>query len=840
MGEDQPSVAVVGMTESQHRAATHGAGRVMLLGVAGSGRTETLARRLALLTEEGQQVLALSNGHASAERIRARAETLIEGSFEELSVHTHRDAAERLLREHAEEAGVDPFFESIGAADRLAMLLHKLDELPLRRHEIRGNPAGLLARLISRIDGLKAQGIGHAAYAAHAAEHEASADGQAELDAAEREREFAELYARHDALVRSFGALDAGDMICELSRVLRERPAIAAAIAERFPHVLIDEAEDAGLAVREMLSLLVAGAESVVAACDPDQAREGAADSAPVAWLSEILDGGEEVVLEGPLRSGGGLADAAHAVVAPISERLDLPREPGAYEAAVAFWRCANERAQAQAAAREIESLLSEGQVMAERICVAVPGPGDTRAVAAALEERSVPYRLAGPTAFFLRPEVRDVIAWLRLLADPADAAAAVRVLTRPPVDMRSVDLARVTTIARRRKLDMVSALEAGLESPQIPPEARDRITAFLKLYRAAAKAMGQMPADVFVRRLIERVGFRRQRLFAAHPEAAERLVTLSRLGDLAAAWTRREPNGSNRDFVRYLAAVSEAGVPPEDEPDTPAPGAVRLLELDGLKGLEVDRVYLLGLQSGALPSADQARRELYVGMTRAAGSLILSWPEQVSGRAKRPAEPFEEARTVLGAEQEVHDEELFGPAEGMHSTYRMIRDEVLETAWRAGGSLSELRLDTYMDVQRAVVRYLEMLKLSALMQRAEEEPAPDAIAAINELLGQAVSEEQRQGMLDSSLDEYLVEGERERQRGRDAVAARDEPSLEAFLPRRGDGLALSATDIDLYRTCPLKYKFRRVFAIPQEMTVNQRFGIVIHQVLERFHKHEA
>ena len=348
------------------------------------------------------------------------------------------------------------------------------------------------------------------------------------------------------------------------------------------------------------------------------------------------------------------------------------------------------------------------------------------------------------------------------------------------------------------------------------------------------------MRADVFVRRLIERVGFRRQRLFAAHPEAAERLVSLSRLGDLAAAWTRREPNGSNRDFVRYLAAVSEAGVPPEDEPETPAPGAVRLLELDALKGLEFDRVYLLGLHSGAVPASDAARRQLYVGITRATGSLILSWPEQVSGRAKRPAEAFEEARTVLGAEQEVHDEELFGPAEGLHSTYRMIRDEVLETAWKAGGSLSELRLDTYMDVQRAVVRYLEMLKLSALMQRAEEEPAAEAIAAINELLGQAVSPEQREGLLASSLDEYLLEGERERQRGRDAVAARDEPSLEAFLPRRGDGLALSATDIDLYRTCPLKYKFRRVFSIPQETTINQRFGIVIHQVLERFHKHET
>ena len=106
------------------------------------------------------------------------------------------------------------------------------------------------------------------------------------------------------------------------------------------------------------------------------------------------------------------------------------------------------------------------------------------------------------------------------------------------------MDLARCTTIARRRKLDMVSALEASLESPQIPPEARDRIRAFLNLYGAAARAMGELSADVFVRRLIERVGFRRQRLFAAHPEAAERLRNLSRLGDarrgLGAARARR------------------------------------------------------------------------------------------------------------------------------------------------------------------------------------------------------------------------------------------------------------------------------------------------------------
>ena len=228
-----------------------------------------------------------------------------------------------------------------------------------------------------------------------------------------------------------------------------------------------------------------------------------------------------------------------------------------------------------------------------------------------------------------------------------------------------------------------------------------------------------------------------------------------------------------------------------------------------------------------------------HVAMTRARRALVLSWPERAEEGETVPSRIYRAARELHGGDEQYHEEELFGPAEGLHSTYRMLRDEVLEASWRAGAALSEMRLDTADDVNAAVARYLELVKLAALIQRPGAEPAPEAVAAINELLGRVASPEQRAAIEASALDEYVIGEERERGARRAQIAARREPSLEQFLPRRQGGLALSASDIDLYRTCPLKYKFARVFSIPQEPTINQRFGILIHQVLERFHAEE-
>jgi DNA helicase-2/ATP-dependent DNA helicase PcrA len=856
------------LTEGQTRVVGHRAGPLLVSGPAGSGRSEALARRLESLTADGtqpQHVLTLTRSRAGATRLRARAAALVEPPYEELWVATYESVAERLLSEYALEAGLDPFFATVRMADRLALLLDHLEELSLRRHEIRGNPAGLLARLLRRIDALKAEAISPGRLRDWAEEREREAPGAEEKERARREREFADLYASHDRILRENGSLDGGDLVIELERLLRERADVRSEVATRFSFVMADELEDAGAAHRSLVDAL-AEHGNLVCACDIAQSirRPPAAAVDPGPSFMERYPQAEHVVLDPPLRYGADVGRAAGAVAA-LAGHVNPEAEGDAVrtESWVRFWRCTSERAEAQATAREIEHLLAAGEVRPEAVCVVVgSGWREARLVAAGLEERSVPFRFAGDAALFQRPEVRDVLAWLRMLADPTDSAAVVRALTRPPVELRSIDLARCTAIARRRKLDMISALDAALESPQLPPEARDRIKAFLKLQRSASAAMEEMRADVFVRRLIERIGLRRHRLFVATPEAAERLQSLSRLSELAAAWTRREPRGSVRDFVRHLTAVADAGELDPDDAATAPGGSVVLAEPEQVKGLEFEHVYLLGLHRGAITARDSAAgwlprsllpgqvvpvdaddatkaaraRLAYLSMTRARQGLVMSWPEQSADGQVAPSPFYDAARDSLGADEEIHEEELFGPAEGLHSTYRMLRDEVLEASWRAGSALSEMRLDTAEDVTQAVARYLELIKLAALVQRPGAEPAAEAISALNELLGRAASQEQRAALEASALDEYVVAEERDVAARRELVAARREPSLEQFIPRRGEGLALSASDIDLYRTCPLKYKFARVFAIPREPTINQRFGILIHQVLERFH----
>jgi DNA helicase-2/ATP-dependent DNA helicase PcrA len=325
------------------------------------------------------------------------------------------------------------------------------------------------------------------------------------------------------------------------------------------------------------------------------------------------------------------------------------------------------------------------------------------------------------------RAEVRDVLAWMRVLVDPHDASAVVRVLARPPIELRQADLARVIQLARRRKLDLVSGLAAASESPQLSSPARERIQRFVELHRAAAAA-----------------------LEAARPDLL--------------------------------------------------------------------------------------------------------------------------ARVVLGADAEEVGQAQPGPAAALRAQ-EIMREEVLAGVGRIAGRLRESRLDTDLDISHGVVGYLELLKLTALVQRPAGQGIEETIADLNARLLAAATPLQREIFQTSTFDETLIgalaEGAEEpsARSPAEAIGApaeraggpgappgacvvgsgaealdrlrlihREEPSLGPFLPRKGVGVALSASDIATYLSCPLRYKYARVLRIPTEHTLQQRFGITVHQVLERYH----
>ncbi|MHB8532764.1 MAG: RecB family exonuclease [Solirubrobacteraceae bacterium] len=349
-------------------------------------------------------------------------------------------------------------------------------------------------------------------------------------------------------------------------------------------------------------------------------------------------------------------------------------------------------------------------------------------------------------TRFLKRPEVRDVLAWMRLLLDPQDAAAVVRALGRPPIGLRQVDLARVIQVARRRRADLIVGLAAATESPRVPPEARERIGRFVALHHDACADLEELQPDLFLGRLIERlggVGGLRSSLLAPE-EAAEQDESLARLLAMAGDFLARVPSAGTRELARHLTT--------------------------------------------AVPEAEQE--------------------DEAAERGDR----LEQALCLL-------------------------REQLLESVARIGGRLGELRLDTDLDISHGVVRYLELLKVAALLQRPPGQDVAEALADIDVRLLAAATPLQREILQTSTLDETLLAGG---SLDRASIGAREEHSLGPFLPRKGEGVALSASDIVTYRSCPLRYKFARVLRIPTEQTVHQRFGIAVHQVLERYHSDGA
>ena len=867
------------LTPAQLAVATHRGGPLLVLGAAGTGKTRTLVHRHAWLAAEGGRAGAGARPHRLGggrrhrpRRGRGAARPRLRGARRPHRRGLQRPPAARRgarggprpvrLARHAGRPPRDAARARRRADAAPARLPRQPGRAPRRRHRP-DRPAEGRDGHRRRVRALGGRRCRRATTGPSASASSAPS------------------YSTHDRLLAQQGALDFGDLVLHAHALLRDKPHVRARAAARYRHLLVDDAQDLEHAAMRLVLLLAGDGPT------PDRdGRRRPGDPPPA------RRGGEE-----PPGPRGGGARAAHGAPRGVAAL------PGAGRRGRGRGRPADRRPDRQAprgARGRHGPLLARG----ER---ARPGAGGrgrgraprprrrrrprrsrsscarcaTRGRRSPWRSRSAPCRTASPAPprSSSAPRSRTCSRGCGCSSTPPTPGAVVRALARPPVELRSIDLARCVQISRRRKLDMVSALVAATESPQLPPEARERILGFLKLHRSAAAALDTTRPDVFVHRLIDRLGLRRRQLFAAQADVVERLVALARLGELATAYVRRSPQSTPREFARSIAAVAEAGLRDEEggpgaQGDSSAgghadrfgvrAGAVAVMAMQASHGLSFEHVFVLGLQSSRMPGArrramepipdallhetlppdtraahvDEMRRVLHVAMTRARSGLVLAYATRSDAGALQPPSPFaEEARD--GARRRVG-----GARRGPVRPRRDRPRDLPGAARRAAAEHPAHRLAP----RRAAPRHRPRRRPRrgplprAAQARGAHEPArratsvADALPGINAAILRAATPEQREILQTSSLDDLLLDAERDARARAAAIAARDEPSLEPFLPTRGDGLLLSASDIETYRTCPLKYKFARVFRIPSEPTMNQRFGILVHQVLERYH----
>ena len=630
------------LDEDQVRAVTHGEGPLLVVAGAGSGKTRVLTYRIAWLLARGlaqpHEVLAVTFTNKAAREMVERVERLVGGRLAGGFVGTFHRFALQLLRNHPREAGLPTRF-AIADEDEQRQIFERL---------------------------LKRLGIGTSQLSPRAARSRVSAAKNALLDAEQvaararggDERLLADLFAAYQAELRQAGAVDFDDMLLLAVRLLEAHDALRKGLASRFRWLLVDEFQDTNLAQARLVALLGGRRPNLTAVGDEDQSiyRWRGAEIENILGFEETYPGARIVTLGRNYRSAEPILAAAAAVIAHNTRRRAkrLSSEVGAGRP-VTVYLAADEADEARFVADEIGRLRES--VGPGGIAVLFRVNAQSRSFEAELVRRAMPYVVVGGTRFWERKEVRDALAYLRLLVAPGDGLAFRRAVHVPARGIGQVAMDHLEAGAR----DGVSLPEAARRLPEaLTPRARQALEGFFALLDGLRREMASSPPAEVVRLLLERSGLAAQ--YAADDEEDRgRRANLDQL--VAAAAEAGERGLDLAGFLDEVALLTDADERREGN-------AVQLSTLHAAKGLEFDVVFLVGMEDGLLPlrregggeaDEEEERRLAYVGMTRAKSRLFLTAArvrrvngQLLSGRPSRfllevPREVVEERTTLAG-----------------------------------------------------------------------------------------------------------------------------------------------------------------------------------------------
>jgi DNA helicase-2/ATP-dependent DNA helicase PcrA len=641
------------LNDAQREAVLHGDGPLLVVAGPGSGKTRVVSRRVAALVRRGvpaRAILAVTFTNRAAAELRERVERLVPAQG--LWVSTFHSACARILRDHAGEAGLPRAFSIYDEEDRGRLVRRILREGNVPPDQV---TPGKAAR---RFSDWKNAGLGPA---------EAAKAGWGP-----RDEMLAKAYAAYEKALADAGAMDFDDLLLKTLRLLEATPAVARLLQARLRHVLVDEYQDTNRVQFLLARALAAGTGNLCATGDPDQSIYAwrGADIRNILEFQEHYPGARIVRLERNYRSTASILGAAGRVIRRNRERheKDLLTDAAA-GAPVRVVLFDDGDAEGDAVGAAVAAEIAAGRPASD-FAVMYRVNARSRAVERALRLRRVPYQVVRGVEFFQRSEVKDLVAWLRLAANPRDAEALARVLSAPGRGAGPGSFQKVLDLAAARALPVRDALFLGAAAAG----AKAGAARGLDLAATDLRALLDFPGDG-VRALLEEVLARtryREWLAKEHPEDhPERWENVEELLLGASTHDARGEEGRGLEgFLEEVALVSD-----QDRFDPTVP-RVTLLTLHAAKGLEFPSVFLVGCEEGVLPHAraledpaamEEERRLFFVGMTRARRALWVSggWrPSGWTGGAQGPSRFLEETLGP-GVEREDRSSSSAGAAPG-------------------------------------------------------------------------------------------------------------------------------------------------------------------------------
>jgi DNA helicase-2/ATP-dependent DNA helicase PcrA len=589
---------------------------------AGSGKTRVLTRRIAHLIATGDaspwEILAITFTNKAAAEMKARLVELVGPPAESMWVSTFHSACVRILRAHAPKLGYRSSFTIYDDADTRRLIEQVEKELGIDTKKV---PARSVQAAISAA---KAELL--------------DADALRDRAVTVFDRRIADVYAAYQQRLVDASAMDFDDLLVVTVRLLRELPDVLQGYRQRFRHVLVDEYQDTNRAQNELVLLIAGEHRQVCAVGDLDQAIYGwrGADITNIVDFEEAFPGTTVVALEQNYRSTKAILDAANAVIAnnPTRRPKDLWTDGDDGEP-LRRYRADDEHDEASWLAAEIGRLRRNEGVDPGDVAVFYRTNAQSRALEEALVRAEIPYTVVGGTRFYDRREVKDVLAYLRVLANPADEVSARRIVNVPRRGVGDTSVDRLGRWAQEHGRSFADALDHAAEAGVGGAAAKglDRLRALLADLRELA-AGGAGPGEL-VTAVIESTGYGAELEAEDTVEARSRLENLKELAGAASGYDSLD------EYLASVALVSDV-----DELDSSG-GRVSLMTLHTAKGLEFPVVFMVGMEDGIFPHSrtlddplqiEEERRLCYVGITRARRRLYVShaWSRTIFGSTSR------------------------------------------------------------------------------------------------------------------------------------------------------------------------------------------------------------